>query len=64
MSNATLDRGAQTFSVRPSFKKLHTFRSKVVSMSTFSGRIFVVLESGKCYRSNGMVTRWYKINPA
>ena len=51
-----------SFSVRPSSKKLHTFRSRVVSMTTFSGRIVVVLENGKAYRSNDRVTRWYRLN--
>ena len=48
---------------RPGIKKLHTFRSQVVSMTTFSGRIVVILANGKSYRSNDKVTRWYKLKP-
>jgi hypothetical protein len=47
---------------RPGVELVHTFRSHVVSMTNYQGRILVVLESGKAYRSNAKGTRWYRIN--
>lgn len=49
---------------RPGIKRLHTFRSNVANMTSHKGRILVVLENGKAYRSNRDVTRWYKISPS
>lgn len=48
---------------RPGIKRLHTFRSNVTNMTSYKGRILVVLANGKAYRSNLKVSRWYKINP-
>lgn len=48
---------------RPGVELVHTFRSHVVSMTNYRGRILVVLESGKAYRSNLKATRWYRIQP-
>lgn len=55
---------SETLHKRPGIKRLHTFRSQVTSMASHKGRILVVLENGKAYRSNLKATRWYKINPA
>ncbi len=60
MSRATI-KGVEVWK-RPGVKCLHRFRSNVVAMTVFRERIIVLLDSGKAYRSNAKLTRWYKIS--
>lgn len=54
-----------SINARPGMKLVHRFRSQIMGMTTVGEdeRIIVVLASGKVYRSNKKLTRWYRIKP-